>query len=156
MPKDRFPHDRRKGSDRRSHLDRAYFLNGGIERRSGWERRTLGEMISLTFYHGHTTFAAALLIIFLCIADSYLTIDLVSRGGRELNPIMAYYLNRSPLLFFIVKYSITCTAIMMILSIKSNYIWGIRIRPEFFLVSFFIALALVVQWQLFLIHSATD
>ena len=155
MPKDRFPHDRRKGSDRRSHLDRAYFLNGGIERRSGWERRTLGEMISLTFYHGHRTFAAVLLIIFLCIADSYLTIDLVSRGGRELNPIMAYYLNQSPLLFFIVKYLMTCTATVMILSITSNYIWGIRIRT-LCLVSFFILLAFVVQWNLVLIHSVAD
>jgi len=114
------------------------------------------EMISFTLHHGPRTFGAVLLIIVLCVADSYFTIDIVSRGGQELNPIMAYYLNQSPLLFFIVKYSITCTAIMMILSIKSNYIWGIRIRPEFFLVSFFIALALVVQWQLFLIHSATD
>jgi len=155
MPKVRFPHDRRKGKDRRSHFDQSYFLNGGIERRGGWERRTLGEMISLTFYHGHRTFAAVLLIIFLCIADSYLTIDLVSRGGRELNPIMAYYLNQSPLLFFIVKYLMTCTAILMVLSITNNYIWGIRIRT-FCLVSFFIVLALVVQWNLFLIHSAAD
>jgi hypothetical protein len=114
------------------------------------------EMITFTFRHGPITFAYVLLIIVLCVADSFLTIDIVSRGGQELNPIMAYYLNQSPLLFFIVKYLITCAAIMMILSIKNNYIRGIRIRAEVFLVSFFIALALVVQWQLFLIHSVTD
>ena len=113
------------------------------------------EMISFTFHHGPITFAAVLLIIVLSVADSFLTIDIVSRGGQELNPIMAYYLNQGPLLFFIVKYLITCTAIMMILSIKNNYICGIRIRAEVFLVSFFIVLALVVQWQLFLIHSVT-
>jgi len=39
----RFPHDRRKGKDRRMHYDRIYFLSGGIERRKGWERRTQGE-----------------------------------------------------------------------------------------------------------------
>ena len=39
----RFPHDRRKGKDRRNHRDHDYFLKGGIERRSGWERRTQGE-----------------------------------------------------------------------------------------------------------------
>jgi hypothetical protein len=39
----RFPHDRRKGKNRRSHLDQSYFLNGGIERRARRERRTLGE-----------------------------------------------------------------------------------------------------------------
>jgi len=113
-------------------------------------------MISITRHYGQRTFAAVLLIIVLCVADSYFTIDIVSLGGQELNPIMAYYLNPSPLLFFVVKYLMTCTAIMMILSIKNNYICGIRIRAEVFLVFFFIALALVVQWQLFLIHSATD
>jgi hypothetical protein len=39
----RLPHDRRKGKDRRMHFEQAYFLNGGIERRSGWEQRTQGE-----------------------------------------------------------------------------------------------------------------
>jgi hypothetical protein len=113
-------------------------------------------MISFTFNHGPRTFAAVLLIIVLCVTDSYLTIDLVSRGAEELNPIMAYYLNQSPLLFFIVKYSITCTVIMMVLIIRNNYIWRIRINAGFFLVAFFIVLALVVQWQLFLNHMATD
>jgi len=112
-------------------------------------------MISFTFHHGPITFAGVLLIIVLCVADSYFTIDIVSRGGQELNPIMAYYLNQSPLLFFIVKYLMTCTATVMILSITSNYIWGIRIRT-LCLVSFFILLAFVVQWNLVLIHSVAD
>jgi hypothetical protein len=43
MPKVRFAHDRRKGKDRRSHFDQGYIVSGGIERRAGWERRTLGE-----------------------------------------------------------------------------------------------------------------
>lgn len=43
MHKIRFPHDRRKGRERRSHLDQGYFFKGGIERRSGCERRTQGE-----------------------------------------------------------------------------------------------------------------
>jgi len=116
----------------------------------------IAEMLSITSHHGPRTLAAVLLIIVLCLLDSYFTIDLVSRGAEELNPIMAYYLSQSPLLFFIVKYSITCTVIMLILISADNYFWGIRIRAGFFLVSFFIALALVVQWQLFLIHSVTD
>jgi hypothetical protein len=113
-------------------------------------------MISITRHYGHRTFAVVLLIIVLCVADSYFTIDIVSLGGQELNPIMAYYLNQSPLLFFMVKYLMTCTAIMMILSIKNNYVCGIRIRTEFFLGSIFIVLALVVQWQLFIIHGVID
>ena len=81
-------------------------------------------MLSVTSHHGPGTFAAVLLIMILCVADSYLTIDLVSRGAEELNPIMAYSLNQSPLLFFIVKYSITCAVIMMILVTGDNPFWG--------------------------------
>ena len=114
------------------------------------------EMLSITSHHGPRTFAGVLLIMILCVADSYLTIDLVSRGAEELNPIMAYYLNQSPLLFFIVKYSITSTAIMMILVTGDSSRWGIKIRPAFLLVSFFIALALAVQWQLILIHTVAE
>ena len=113
-------------------------------------------MISFTCHHGPRTFAAVLLIVGLCVVDSYFTIDIVSRGGQELNPIMAYYLDQSPLLFFIVKYLMTCIAITMILSVKNNYVFGIRIPTEFFLGFFFIALALVVQWQVFLIHGMVD
>jgi Domain of unknown function (DUF5658) len=113
-------------------------------------------MTSYVVRHGPMTFAAVLLIIVLCVADSFFTIEIVSRGGQELNPIMAYYLNQSPLLFFVIKYSLTCAAIILMLSVKIHYIFGIRIRAEVFLGSFLIVLALVVQWQLFLISIATD
>jgi hypothetical protein len=112
--------------------------------------------ISFTFHHRPRTLAEVLVIIVLGVADSYLTIDLVSRGGEELNPIMAYYLNRSPLLFFMVKYWLTSAGIMIILSIKNNYIWGTKIRAGSFLAVFFFAFALVVQWQLWLLHQIID
>jgi hypothetical protein len=113
-------------------------------------------MISYTFQHGPRTFAAVLVIVVLSVADSYLTIDLVSCGGKELNPIMAYYLNQSPLLFFLVKYWLTCAAIVIILSIKNNYILGTKIRAGFLLVFFLFALALAAQWQLFLLYEIVD
>jgi hypothetical protein len=108
-------------------------------------------MISFTFRHGPWTFAAALLIVVLCVVDAYLTIDLVGRGAEEFNPIMAYYLKQSPLLFFAVKYSMTCTGIMMIISMKNDYVFGKKIRVRFLLVFFLFALAIVTQWQLFLL-----
>lgn len=44
MPKlNRFSMDRRSGEDRRSRYLLGYFLKGGLERRSGKERRLLGE-----------------------------------------------------------------------------------------------------------------
>jgi hypothetical protein len=112
--------------------------------------------IFFTFYHGPRTLAAVLLIVALSVTDSYLTIELVSRGAEEVNPIMAYYLSKSPLLFFTVKYSVTSAAIMIVLSIKNNFIWGTKIHARFFLGIFFFAFALVIQWQLFLLYQLTD
>jgi hypothetical protein len=39
----RFAVDRRSGDDRRRSYRLGYFINGGVERRSGKERRLLGE-----------------------------------------------------------------------------------------------------------------
>jgi Domain of unknown function (DUF5658) len=113
--------------------------------------------LSFTLRYGLKTFAAVILIIILTIVDTYLTLDLVSRGAEELNPIMAYYLNQSPHLFFVVKYSLTCASIVMILSINDSFRLGTRkIRGESLLVPFIIALAAVVQWQLYLLHHVID
>jgi hypothetical protein len=108
--------------------------------------------LSSTSFYGPGVFAAVLCIICLTIVDAYLTLDLVSRGAEELNPIMAYCLERSPLAFFTVKYLVTCASIMMILSIKEIYIFGGKIRCEALFAFFIIALASVVQWQLILLH----
>jgi hypothetical protein len=108
--------------------------------------------LSLTFFYGPRVFASVLCIISLTIVDAYLTLDLTSRGAEELNPIMAYYLERSELTFFTVKYLLTCAAIMMILSIKEIYIFGGKIRGEALFAFFIFALASVVQWQLILLH----
>ncbi len=40
---DRIAMDRRSGDDRRKSYRLGYFINGGVERRSGNERRLLGE-----------------------------------------------------------------------------------------------------------------
>jgi hypothetical protein len=109
--------------------------------------------LSITSFLGPKVFAAVLCIIFLTILDAYLTLVLVSCGAEELNPIMAYYLGRSPLVFFAVKYLVTCASIMMILSIGEIHIFGSKIRSEALFAFFIFALASVVQWQLILLHS---
>lgn len=108
--------------------------------------------LSFTLLYGPRVVAAVLCIISLTIADAYLTLDLTSRGAEELNPIMAFYLERSALTFFTVKYLLTSAAIMMILSIREICILGRKIRGETFFAFFILALASVVQWQLILLH----
>jgi hypothetical protein len=106
--------------------------------------------------HGSKTFAAAMIIILLTVLDSYFTLDLVSRGAEELNPIMAYYLERGPLTFFAVKYLLTWASLTVILTLKEGRFFGARIQRKSLLWLFIIALTLVVQWELVLLHFPVD
>jgi len=97
------------------------------------------------------TLAAILLIVSLSILDAVFTLDLVSHGAKELNPVMAYYLNHGPLVFFGVKYFLTCASIVLVLLIKDIYSTKSKVQTKILFVLLMIPFALVVQWELYLI-----
>jgi hypothetical protein len=108
--------------------------------------------LSFTVHHGPKVFVAILLIVLLTIADAFLTLHLVDLGAWEWNPIMAYYLDRGPLMFFAVKYLLTCASILIILSVTKTHVFGETIPVKALLVVFIVALAAVLKWQLILLH----
>jgi len=99
--------------------------------------------------HSFMTLAAILLIVSLSILDAIFTLDLVSHGAEELNPVMAYYLDHGPLVFFGVKYFLTCASIVLILLIRDNT--KAKLQTKILFVLFIIPFALVIQWELYLI-----
>jgi hypothetical protein len=101
--------------------------------------------------HGSKTLAVILLIVSLSILDAIFTLDLVSHGAVELNPVMAYYLNHGPLVFFGVKYFLTCASIVLILLIRD--ITKAKLKAKILFVLFMIPFALVVLWELYLVFS---
>jgi hypothetical protein len=101
--------------------------------------------------HSPKTVAVILLIILLSITDAYLTLYLISRGAVELNPIMAYYLDHSPLAFFGMKYLLTCASILVILMIKDFYLFRTKVQGKILFAFHIIALTSVVQWELYLL-----
>lgn len=105
----------------------------------------------MTLY-GSKTFATILLIISLSILDAFFTLELISLGGRETNPIMCYYLKHGPLVFFAVKYLLTCASILLVLALKEGYGAKFRVPVRTFLTFQIIALGIVVQWEVYLIY----
>jgi len=99
--------------------------------------------------HSFDTLAAILLIVLLSILDAFFTLDLVSHGAVELNPVMAYYLDHGPLVFFGVKYLLTCASIVLILLIRDNT--KAKLQTKILFVLFTIPFVLVIQWELYLI-----
>ena len=101
--------------------------------------------------HSSMTLAAILLIVSLSILDAVFTLDLVGHGAEELNPVMAYYLNHGPLVFFGMKYFLTCASIVLILLIRDIYSTKSKVQTKILFVLLMIPFALVVQWELYLI-----
>ena len=106
---------------------------------------------SICEIHSSKTLAVIILIILLSITDAYLTLDLISRGAVELNPIMAYYLDHSALTFFGMKYLLTCASIIVILIIKDLYLFKTKVQGKILFVFHLIVLISVVQWELYLV-----
>lgn len=60
----------------------------------------------------------SLAIMLLCIVDAFFTITLLDFGGRELNPVMAYFINEGIGPFFFVKYILTALSLFLLLAHK--------------------------------------
>ena len=106
-PAQEITYDRRSGRDRRSgHVPFAsrYLLIG---RRKGQRRKEDRLTYRVPDRFSPKTYAAIYLIIILSVLDAFFTVDLVSRGATELNPVMAYYLSHGPIVFFWTKYLLT-------------------------------------------------
>ncbi len=97
------------------------------------------------------TFVTILLVISLSILDASLTLFLIHNGASEVNPVMAYFLDHGPLVFFGAKYLITSCSLLFLLPYMNSYIFGTKVRAKILFVLFAIPFALVVNWELYLI-----
>jgi hypothetical protein len=102
--------------------------------------------------HDSKTFAIILLIISLSILDAFFTLELISLGARETNPIMCYYLRHGALVFFAVKYLLTSASILLVLALKEQYGARFTVSARAILAFPVIALGIVVQWEVYLIY----
>jgi len=145
--------ERRSGFDRRvmrTTIFSKYWLIGrrGIPRRA--QDRAKPHVVE---WYTPRTFAAVILLIVLSILDAIFTLELIGRGATELNPVMAFYLDWSPLSFVVIKYGLTCAAILLILFRQDHRIFQTRFRVKTLLLFFAVSYILTIQWQLYLILS---
>ena len=147
--------DRRSGFDRRSGrvpFASRYLLIG---RRTRQRREEDRQSYRIPDRFSPKTYVAIYLIIILSVLDAFFTVDLVSRGATELNPVMAYYLSHGPIAFFWTKYLLTTAAVMIILLNQQGFLQK-KIGVNVLFVLLIIPFALVVQWELYLIFFADN
>jgi hypothetical protein len=116
-------------------------------------RGTRAMLVGMDQRHGPRLVAVILVMVVLSVLDAFLTLELVQRGATEVNPVMAYYLSRGPLVFFSVKYFLTAASILLVLIYKNVHLFGTRFQVKMILPILLVPLALTVNWEIFLFAS---
>jgi len=118
-----------------------------------WKRRrgaSTPKVYVLTRY-SPKIFAAIVGVILLSVADAILTLLLVRSGAREMNPLMAYFLDHGPLAFFWAKYLLTCIPLLFIMAHNGVKLFGTGVKAKSLIVWIAVPFALVVYWELYLL-----
>ena len=102
--------------------------------------------------HSLKTVLSVFLVILLSITDAVLTLILLGTGASEINPVMAYFLNQGgPVLFFIAKYILTCSAILLVMMHADKFIFRTNFRAKSLIRLFAVPFFLVINWELYLL-----
>ena len=145
--------DRRRSKDRRTGsipIFSKYWLTG---RRGFFRREEDRKLYRKVDRHNPKTLAIILIILMLSIMDAIFTLELIHEGAAEINPIMAYYLNFGPMVFFGAKYVLTCASTLLIFLNQHAYILNNRVPMKIFYLFLLIPYVLVVQWEIYLLFS---
>lgn len=115
--------DRRSGPDRRSNVVRALWLGSVRPRRHG-PRREGENRIGAVDWHHPWWLAVAVLIMALSCADAALTLLLINRGAREVNPFLISLVHGSPATFVLVKVALTGGGIVCLTLLSRLRVFG--------------------------------
>ena len=145
-----FHHERRSGKDRRSHRMpelKSLFINGQRK-----ENRREEDQYKITYFDQYSSvlFIAIVSILLLTIIDALFTLFLIESGAREINPIMAYFLDFGPTTFMSVKYILTCFSVIVLLICNNFFIRKIKIYTRTIFSYVIGAFMIVIGWELFL------
>lgn len=104
--KDRVPHERRSGVERR-HMTVAAYWRGALNPRRRFGRRATDRFYPVVDWHSPRVLALVMLILGLSTLDGVLTLLLISQGANEVNPVMALFVPNNLGWFAAIKLGLT-------------------------------------------------
>jgi len=110
--------ERRLGPDRRKTPTRPLSRYTFVGRRVNSRRTKESDNYYVDRYKPHLLIIIILCALF-CVADFYLTKNILEAGGSELNPLMAYLIEKNMLVVEITKYVVTFVALIFLLFHKN-------------------------------------
>ena len=87
----------------------------------------------------------------LCLADAFLTLELIGLGAEELNPVMDYFLRKGPVPFLTAKYVLTASGLVFLLIHKEYPLFSGRLRGKTLLFCLPALYALLIAYEVALI-----
>ena len=144
--------EKRRGVDRRTNNKARlkYLLFNGRRERF---RRDEDKGTAFIFdRYNQKLFLAITTILILSILDAALTLVVIQRGAKELNPVMAYFLEHGTLTFIVAKYVLTSIGVLILLIFKNVFLTKLKIYTHSLFPCVIFVFFLVIAWELFLIY----
>lgn len=146
------PPERRIGEERRSQTLRSLALSSSMRRRVG-PRRTQDASFAGTDWYAPQWFAAALLILILCVADALLTLTLLNQGAGEANPLMDAVVHGDGRLFAALKFGLTSAGVVVLILLAPVRAFG-RVPVSALLYGVLIGYLCLVTYEFSLLRVA--
>jgi len=143
--------EKRSGVDRRKRKSAIFSKFWFTGRRALLRREEDGKRPQMIDRYDPKILVVILAILFFSLLDAIFTLILIADGAREMNPLMAYYLEISPSLFIGVKYFLTSASIILILFCKDFYLFKTKIKAGVLFFLLLIPFVIVIQWQAYLL-----
>ncbi|MDH5546886.1 MAG: DUF5658 family protein [Gammaproteobacteria bacterium] len=145
---------RRAGEDRRRDHSRAMIYSLFKKRRRGPRRELDNGLGQYVDFHEPVVIILTIAITLLCVADAFFTLNIIDRGGEEVNPFMRMLLEKDVVLFFSVKFSITSICLLFTIVHKHFRILSM-ISGYHILYAVFMLYALLIYYELYLLDFNT-
>jgi len=140
----------RNGKDRRKRKipPPKYLLFGGQRKRI--RRKEDENKLIILDTHGPWVFVLSVIILVLSIIDGLLTLNLVSRGAQEVNPLMSFLIQINPYVYFFIKCFLTIVTVIILILLRNYRSKIFRIRVSTLLPLIAVFFILVIFYQLHL------
>ena len=147
--------ENRRGIDRRTNNKARlkYLLFNG--RRECSRRDEDSGKVFIFDRYNQKFFVAITAILILSILDAVLTLVVIQRGARELNPVMAYFLEHGTPTFIVAKYVLTSIGVLILLIFKNVFLTKINIYTHSLFPCVIFVFMVVIAWELFLIYGVS-
>jgi hypothetical protein len=150
MEKLPFP-DRRRQPDRRDRPTQPLTLKSIIGRRKHVRRKEDRLNNPYVDIYSLRSVLTVVCIILLSISDAFFTLELVSLGARELNPVMHFFLTFGPMPFLIAKFLLTVVGVVVFLVHKNRLIFAGQVSVKAILLAVLSLYLMLLLYELTLL-----